>query len=95
LFDLDGFLQNSNIVPPEDWELYLHLATNGRAIIFVPLVMGIYYDLPGSITRDTDASTLRAQQNAYIRRVFNQFGLRKQHLVNTRHLRYHPDIGFI
>jgi glycosyltransferase involved in cell wall biosynthesis len=95
LFDSDGYLEDSKIAPPEDWELYLHLATNGRAIVFVPMVMGLYYDLPGSITREGEASTLRAEQNAYIRRVYNQLGLRKQHLINTRHLRYHPDLGYI
>ena len=33
----------------EDYEMWLHLATNGRRIVFVPAVLGYYYLLPGSM----------------------------------------------
>lgn len=95
LADLGGYTENPAMFAREDWELHLHLAANGRRLVFVPLVMGIYYDVPNSMTKDADQSALHQKQHAYIRRSFNQLGIRQRQLLNTRHLRYHPDIGYL
>lgn len=95
LLDVGGYLDNPIILAREDWELYLHLAANGRRVIFVPMVMGNYYELQASLTKETNQVSVHGEQHAYIRRVYNQFGLRPGNLLNTRHLRYHPDVGYI
>lgn len=93
VLDTCGYLNSVEMQAREDWELYLHLAANGRRIIFVPLVFGIYYDVIGSMIKEADESHDR--QQAYIRRVFDQLGIRGRLTLNTRHLRYHPDVGYI
>lgn len=96
ILDVGGILGVPNMIAREDWELHLHLAASGRLLIFVPLVMGIYYhDLPGSMTKESHQAEIHQKQQAYIRRVYNQLGIRTQQPLRTRHLRYHPDIGYL
>src|SRR5579884_1769813 len=52
LLDLGGF-ETSNQVQ-EDHEMWVHLAVNGRKIVFVPLAFGYHYVLPGSPTTKVD-----------------------------------------
>jgi succinoglycan biosynthesis protein ExoO len=91
LLDAGGY--DSTLPGREDWELYLHLATSGRRIVFVPLVMGIYHDLPTSMIKESRGR--EAEQSARCRRIFNQLGVRDRIPMNTRHLRYHPDVGYL
>jgi glycosyltransferase involved in cell wall biosynthesis len=94
--DVGGNLESPTMVAREDWELHLHLAANGKLLVFVPIMMGIYYhDIPGSITKEAHQSEIHQRQQAYIRRVYNQLGIRGQQPLRTRHLRYHPDIGYL
>jgi glycosyltransferase involved in cell wall biosynthesis len=95
VLDADGYSANPLIRAREDWEFYLHLAASGRCIVFVPMVMGIYHELPSSVTREAADAATHARQHAYVRRVFDQLGIRERRLLNTRHLRYHPDVGYI
>lgn len=91
LADLGGFEEGQAI--PEDLELILHLITNGRRLVFVPVVLGYHYQYPGSWI-----STLRRQNPDYIRqiqRVFDQLGRRAQSHANSLYLRYHPDLGYL
>jgi glycosyltransferase involved in cell wall biosynthesis len=92
IFDSGGYLNTVEVEAREDWELYLHLAATGRRIIFVPLIFGIYYRLAHSMLRDAGAS--HEAQQIHMRRVFDQMGIRERLTFNTRHLRYHPDIGY-
>lgn len=91
LHDAGGYDQS--LRTREDWELYLHLAASGRRIVFVPLVLGVYHDLPSSMIKETLAS--EAEQTARFRRVYDQLGVRDRVALNTRHLRYHPDVGYL
>ncbi len=93
LLDAGGYLAQDEVHAREDWELYLHLAAVGRRITFVPLVFGNYYSLPNSMIKDA-SSNYEAQQR-YIRRVFDQLGIRNWLLANTDRLRYHPDLGYL
>jgi len=93
LLDCGGYSDNPAVRSREDWELYLHLAACGRKVVFVPLVFGFYHDLPGSMIKET--ARTEAEQNAHVTRVFDQLGLRRRLPLNTRHLRYHPDVGYI
>ncbi len=94
--DIGGNLATPDMIAREDWELHLHLAANGKLLVFVPIMMGIYYhDIPGSITKESHQSEIHQKQQAYIRRVYNQLGIRNQQPLRTRHLRYHPDIGYL
>lgn len=76
----------------EDWEMWIHLTTNGRKIVFVPMAFGYYYALPSSMA--LDPAKEHASLNK-IRRVFNQVGTREHLRVNTHQLRYHPEIGYL
>ncbi len=97
VLDLGGYTTAASLSQAaEDWELYLHLVTNGRLLVFVPLVFGVYYVNPGSMflsykAQDQDISAVRE----YIRRVFNQFGQRPNQPIRARHRRYHPNTGYL
>jgi glycosyltransferase involved in cell wall biosynthesis len=96
ILDTGGNLGVPSMIAREDWELHLHLAANGKLLVFVPIMMGIYYhDIPSSITKESHQSEIHQKQQAYIRRVYNQLGIRSQQPLRTRHLRYHPDIGYL
>ena len=78
----------------EDWELLNHLATNGRLVVFVPALFGLYYEYQHSLVHELDREH-HLRLNARMKRVYDQFGMRKQQIIKTRHLRYHPDVGYI
>lgn len=95
LFDTNGYIDHPLMAGHEDWELILHLATSGRLIVFVPMLMGYYYDLPTSRVDATRSQQHVMERQQYIERVFNQIGLRWHLHPNTHHLRYHPDVGYV
>lgn len=90
LLDVNGYVTGWH--PYEDWELNLHLATNGRRAVFVPLLFGIYNRLPGSMTAETEGK--RGPLEGLLHRMYDQLGLRKRMAMHTRRLRYHPDVGY-
>jgi glycosyltransferase involved in cell wall biosynthesis len=90
LLDAGGYDPTLNAL--EDLELWQHLASNGRRVVFVPVVLGYYYALPVSMGRD-DAKDQAV--GARILRIFNQVGVRHKLQINTNQLRYHPDIGYL
>jgi glycosyltransferase involved in cell wall biosynthesis len=87
--DLGGYSTAYNTL--EDYEHWLHLACNGRRIIFVPVVFGYYYVLPNSMIGDGKASL---QAEARIHRVYDQLAARRHLASATHHLRYHPAVGY-
>ena len=93
LLDCGGYSDAPAVRSREDWELYLHLAACGRRVVFVPLVFGYYHDLPGSMIKQSAGD--EAGQKGHLTRVFDQLGARRRLPLNTRHLRYHPDVGYI
>lgn len=88
LLDVGGF--DDGDMTPEDAEIWLHLACNGRRVVFVPLVFGYCYVLPDS----TDAAGSNTQAGS-LRRAFDQVSARKHLPLNTDRLRYHPAIGYL
>lgn len=95
LFDVSGYHEHTLMAGHEDWELILHLATMGRLMVFVPLLMGIYYELPVSRVKAAKTRQHIMERQHYIQRVFNQLDLRWHTHPNTHHLRYHPDLGYV
>lgn len=91
LVDLGGY--SPAFASSADFEEWLHLASNGRRIVFVPVVFAFYYLLPQSMNSDI---TKALQENDRIYRIFNQLKARK-HLgtAATRHLRFHPAVGYL
>jgi glycosyltransferase involved in cell wall biosynthesis len=90
LHDVGGFETSFNAL--EDYEMWLHLATNGRRIVFVPAVLGYYYALPVSLALD------RQKQDATVGRIcrmYDQVKVREFLQMNTCHLRYHPELGYL
>lgn len=90
--DVQGYTNNINIYAREDWELVLHLTAMGRRVVFIPVMIGLYYIVPGSMINEAESET--DQANTYVKRVYNQFGYRTEQPLNARHLRYHPEIGY-
>jgi glycosyltransferase involved in cell wall biosynthesis len=76
----------------EDYEMWLHMATNGRRIVYVPVALGYYYLLPESMGADRRKEDLA---QARISRIYNQLKARKFLQLNTCHLRYHPHLGYV
>jgi glycosyltransferase involved in cell wall biosynthesis len=74
----------------EDYEQWLHLATNGRKIVFIPMVLGYYYFMPSSMLSQSNP-----QVNNRVQRIFNQLDIRRDVPVNTDCLRYHPSTGYL
>jgi len=95
LLDDGGFIQHPMMQGHEDWELFLHLAVAGRHLVFVPVMFGIYYEMPQSRVKDVRTDDAKAARQLYIERVFDQLGIRKRQSLNTQFLRYHPDIGYL
>lgn len=87
--DLGGY--EATLPSHEDYELWLHLATNGRLIVFVPVVVAYYYVLPGSMLQETDGGPIQKLAN----RMFNQLGLRSRLPMATTHCKFHPDVGYL
>jgi succinoglycan biosynthesis protein ExoO len=93
LIDCGGFEAERESLMVEDWELWLHLAVLGRRIVEVPLAFAMYHDLPHSRVKEFSRDMDRGQGRSA--RIFNQSGVRDKVRLNARHLRYHPDIGWL
>ncbi|MCE9607990.1 MAG: glycosyltransferase family 2 protein [Planctomycetia bacterium] len=90
LLDVGGYNTTFNVM--EDYEQWHHLVTNGRLIVFVPVVFGYYYVLPQSMSNNLDRYHEFAPRFG---RMYDQFKVRSRLAFNTKHLRYFPDIGYI
>jgi succinoglycan biosynthesis protein ExoO len=93
LLDAGGY---SALIPVwEDYAQWLHFATNGREIVFVPAVLGYYYLLPGSMITTIANDTKTQSLNSQVTRVYDQLKSRSHLPLNTRHRRYHPALGYL
>ncbi len=54
LIQMGGYVTDAALFGYEDWEMNLHLASNGRKVIHMPLEFGRYYRLPESMIRGAD-----------------------------------------
>lgn len=83
-----GFHTEASINGNEDWELFLHLASDGRQIVFVPAVFGTYYVRPQSLSYGLKPS------NTGVRRMYDH---QRHRSLEGRILGrvYHPDIGWL
>jgi hypothetical protein len=76
----------------EDYELWLHLITNGHRIVFVPVALGYYYLLPSSMSQDSEK--VKAIETR-MKRIFDQISVRDAMKINSLNLKYHPAIGHL
>ncbi len=90
LLDAGGY--DTSYTTWEDYECWLHLATSGREILFVPVVLGYYYLLPTSMSQDNTKLLLT---DARLKRIYNQVKARSRLPLRTRHRRYHPELGYL
>jgi teichuronic acid biosynthesis glycosyltransferase TuaG len=74
-----------------DLEMWLHHATSGRQIVFVPVSLGYYYVLQGSMLEENLNREWESQ--IYMKRVFDNEGCREFMALRTNELRFHPDVG--
>lgn len=95
IFDAGTYQTHPEIYGHEDWELFLHLAANGRLLVFVPVTFGTYYINPGSMLEEIRGNAHYNFVERYIQRVYDQLEIRQSHAINTQHVRYHPDIGYL
>lgn len=78
----------------EDYELWLHLASTGRRLVFVPAVFGYYYMVPNSmINREHEEQNFAVHRR--LKRMYDQVGARSGLPLETNCLRYHPDLGYL
>jgi succinoglycan biosynthesis protein ExoO len=90
VIDVGGY---SGALPAwEDWELWLHLATSGRRIVFVPMVFGVYHRLPHSMLASV-APPGHAETKIRCHQIFDQVQFRKHRPPRTTRLRYMPGVG--
>jgi glycosyltransferase involved in cell wall biosynthesis len=92
VLETDAYFSEHDLL--EDWFRNAHLAANGRLVVFVPVEIGYYYALSNSLIVGRSSET-EARQRARAKRVFDQLGIRQENLLRTKHLRYHPELGFI
>ncbi len=88
-----GYTQDSRVQAVGDWDFFLSIAANGGKIVFVPVVIGNYYYLPGSMLHEARGRAAK-EVAPVIRRTYDQIGVRKRLPANACRLRYHPDIGY-
>ncbi|MFQ3582981.1 MAG: glycosyltransferase family A protein [Chloracidobacterium sp.] len=88
LLQCGGLQTEPSINSNEDWELFLHLADDGRLIVFVPAVFGTYY------VRRQSLSYGFTPPNAVVRRMHDH---QRHRSLEGRILGrvYHPDIGWL
>ena len=91
--DSGGYQTGSLLHGHDDWELYLHFASLGKRIVFVPMTFGIYYDLPNSLIKEV--TQRGAEVVGRIRRIYDQLEIRDRMPHKTQLLRYHPDTGYL
>ena len=92
LLDVAGY--TTALAAHEDWEMWLHLATSGRKIVFVPLAFGYYYQVENSMIRSMPHDQI-VQLRLRSRRMFNQTSFREYCTTNSNHLCYLPEIGYL
>lgn len=88
LLQCGGFQTEAAVNSNEDWELFLHLAGDGRLFVFVPAVFGTYY------VRRQSLSYGFTPPNAVVRRIHDH---QRHRSLEGRLLGrvYHPDIGWL
>jgi len=90
LADAEGF--DASLPGLEDWEMWLHLATNGCRIVFVPMVFGFYDLMPHSTNASVpDIERLHGRR----KRIYDQSGFREHRRTKSHHLRYFPGVGYL
>jgi len=89
---IGGYSTNPRIQAMGDWDFFLSMSVNGAKLVFVPMVLGIYYRLPGSMLHENHERNLG--EHAILFRTYDQVGIRQRMPLATRHLRYHPDVGY-
>lgn len=92
LLRLGGYSSNPLIYGLEDWEMVLHLLAEEENIVFVPSVMGYYYNNPLSMIQETKPQA--EESEAILQRMFAQSGMIGQDTVVAGRI-YHPAVGFI
>jgi glycosyltransferase involved in cell wall biosynthesis len=92
LLSVGGYTSDPRIYAYEDWEMVLHLIAEEEKLVFVPAVMGHYHRQSGSMLQE--ASAIREETYALVRRMFTQGGTREWDPVRVGHI-YHPDVGYI
>ncbi len=78
--------------PEEGREMHLHLAAGGRRLVHVPMAFGLHHrdDLPRRREVAPEA------REGDIRRIYRRHPeVRDRFHLNTLHLRYHPDLGYL
>lgn len=91
LLDAGGFGTDEDVATEQ--EMWMHLAANGRRVVFVPVVLGYHYLVPPAKTSLEDKP--ESMNWNRLNRVFGPSRLRAALPLNTLHLRYHPEIGYL
>lgn len=90
ILELGGYYnpyQDPSMQGHEDWELLLHLIAEDKQIVLVPMTLGKYHVIEGSMIKESPLKPAR------IHRIFDQ---RKVGLpARFRSRVYHPDVGYI
>ena len=101
LLKLGGFVSDPRLYGYEDWEMLLHLISEGRKMVFVPAAMGYYYRNPRSMLEETvqegedgKPRSSAAETASLVWRMFAQSGAREWDPLQVGHI-YHPAVGYI
>jgi glycosyltransferase involved in cell wall biosynthesis len=100
LLRLGGFVSDPRLYAHEDWELVLHLISEGRKLVFVPAAMGYYYRNPRSMVEETlenggeKGHSYAVETASLLRRIFAQTGTREWDPMQVGQI-YHPAVGYI
>jgi glycosyltransferase involved in cell wall biosynthesis len=99
LLRVGGYLPDTRL-PHEDWEMVLHLIAEEEQIVFVPVVMGYYHLVPGSMYAETAEikgprpSSAAPEVVSLLRRMYAQTGTREWDAIRVGRI-YHPAVGYI
>jgi succinoglycan biosynthesis protein ExoO len=86
--EASGAYYGKHAAAHEDWELLLHLISEGCLIVFVPMVFGYYHVAPLSMIQTT------AFDHSKMRRIYYQRQSGMPLGFDARRI-YHPDIGWL
>jgi glycosyltransferase involved in cell wall biosynthesis len=90
--EIGGYVSDRSLDYWADWEFILHLISEERNLVFVPIVVGRYHKVPFSMI--DESAQRQGTDLRRMRRIFSQTGTLEWDSRRVGRI-YHPDVGYL
>lgn len=90
--EVGGYVPDRSLDYWADWEFVLHLIAEERMLVFVPIVVGRYRQVPLSMI--SDSASRQGRDLSRMRRIFSQTGTLEWDTRRVGRI-YHPAVGYL